>query len=133
MKKNQQPEFNFEIFKQQFLLFIRKEYCVNCSFNEEIEKSETVNMFKWTVRKYSEEIAEHIGVSLDDKDCDGCDKLQTEVEELKYELENFDLPTMADEMRYESFQKYHENYGAVDFDYLLEHGHELLKQALVKK
>jgi len=109
------------VFKKVLIAFIKENMNSCSSVVRAIEKSETYNDLNNNLTMYGEEIAESLGVDLDEE-CNDCCKKDCIISELEDELheKSFTPKSLDDEYKLEAFIRNKDNFSVSDFESLLD-------------
>ena len=132
----EQPEeikevLNFPVFKAQLLIFLKQQFKACDTFLDDIMDCEDAGAIRRVAMVQGEEIAEKLDVELD---CNACDKkdrkismLESEVSELEDKVETLETETSIPYgYKREAFENHQSKYNFMDFESLMEKGHQLL-------
>ncbi len=124
---------NFELFKAQLAIFVKKEFRSCEDFIQKVLDCETTSELRQVARNNNESIAETLGFDTEcDGDCDAAKKLKDEVGDLRWTLNQEEhklrrlFPTLPDEMKYETFLAFKDKYNFLEFTHLMENGKKLI-------
>lgn len=109
-----------KVFKQVFKTFL-SEIISSCQpFIDRVERCETYGDLHRILKNHGEDVAERLGVVIDDE-CYDCNKKEIKINDLENELINhsFTPRTLDDEYKLEAFLKAKDNFTVSEFESLV--------------
>ena len=110
-----------KVFKKVLVSFMKDNMNSCASLLDYVEKAKTYSELKRYLTMYGDEIAENLGVDLDEE-CDDCEYKENRIHDLKEELHNksFTPKSLDDEYKLDAFVKCKDNFSVSDFESLLD-------------
>lgn len=112
-----------KVFKQVLKSFLTDNMNSCPSLIKSIEQSKTYMDLRTALENYGEDIAESLGVDIpDEDDCTRCERKDSEIEELNYQLlvHSFTPKTLDDEYKLAAFLRNKDKFSVHDFESLLD-------------
>jgi len=109
-----------KVFKKVLIAFMKDNMRACSSLINSVEKCEDYYELRVSLNTYGEEIAESLGVDLDN--CDDCWSKDMEISSLQEELieKSFTPRSLDDEYKLDAFVKCKDNFSVSDFESLLD-------------